>query len=116
MRTRFLIPRMHLHNALLIGGASARTRKQAEEPFQCWCALCDKPVTEEQVVDAGSKRMDLRVKCHGAEDVRRFYWDSDSETMQDALRVVARAPFFDPRPQLTTAETYYSADATPEQE
>ena len=62
----------------------------------CWCALCDKPVDSEQLSDVGGKRMEIVVKHHGLEESRRVWWDSESDNLEDALKVVRNRPFFTP--------------------
>lgn len=62
----------------------------------CWCALCGCAVDYENVEDVGNKRMEIRVRHHGMEESRRLDWDSDSETLADAMERVRNAPFFVP--------------------
>ena len=62
----------------------------------CWCALCDCAVDYENCEDVGQKRLEVRVRHHGLEDARRIDWDSDSETLLDAMERVRNAPFFVP--------------------
>lgn len=60
----------------------------------CWCGLCDAPVTKELFGEEGDKRSGVRVWHHGCEDWRELTWNSDSETLQDAMDRIRNQPFF----------------------
>jgi hypothetical protein len=110
----------HLHSALLVAPQVVGLRPNYEKCMLCY--LCDPngvPVRKEKLDDGGSKGgdknrfyADFEVTCHGQTTGARFTWDSETETIEDAIKHARQHRWFDPFPKEIEAETYYSANST----
>lgn len=63
------------------------------------CQLCQQPVTSEEMVDglAGKDTWcEVRVKCHGAEEVKRFDFASVEWDERDLMSAMSRHRWFVP--------------------
>jgi len=109
----------HLHSALLLTPQLLGLRPNHEKSMLFY--LCDPqgvPVTAEKLDDGGTKGndknrfyADFEVTCHGQTTGARFNWDSETETIDDAIKAAFQHRWFDPMPKEIEAEKFYSANA-----
>jgi hypothetical protein len=114
------VKKTHLHSALLLTPQLLGLKPNHEKSMKCY--LCDpngQPVAKEKLDDGGSKGgdknrfyADFEVTCHGQTTGARFAWDSETETIEDAIHAAFQYRWFDPMPKEIDAEKFYSANAT----
>jgi hypothetical protein len=58
------------------------------------CHKCQDAVKYYGIEDVGSKRCDVRVKCHGKEESLRITWDSETTDWGDVANQISRLVCF----------------------
>jgi hypothetical protein len=73
------------------------------------CQLCQQPVDREEVVEGVPGQhtwCEVLVRCHGAEEVKRFDFDSVEWDERDLMQAMSRARWFVPSEHVDAGKTF----------